>query len=186
MKPLHDRIAATEPQLPAQSAGDYFERYIRRRVYQAFQEERLAVGLYEISQHVRMVKSQDALEVTVAGGRKNFQRCEELVDLRMLDGGWICFAATLRMSSEGLKIVAYNFERVFGSDAVPPWVRFDLNLPGHENEATGLRSHMHPGNDDVQLPAPIFAPHELLDTLLTTLGPREGRSPRTDVFVQRS
>lgn len=46
---------------------------------------------------------------------------------------------------------------------MPKFVRFDLNMPGHHNEAPGLRCHLHPGHDDLQVPAPFMKPLEIVD-----------------------
>ncbi|MFS8069055.1 MAG: hypothetical protein ACMG6S_22070, partial [Byssovorax sp.] len=37
-----------------------------------------------------------------------------------------------------------------------------LNLPGHGNEKRDLRCHLHPGSDDLLVPAPLLTPSELL------------------------
>ena len=46
------------------------------------------------------------------------------------------------------------------------FLRFDLNLPEHRNEYRELRCHLHPGSDDIIVPAPKLSPIEML-TLLT-------------------
>lgn len=42
------------------------------------------------------------------------------------------------------------------------FLRFDLNLPDHRNEARELRCHLHPGSDDILIPAPLLTPAEML------------------------
>ena len=71
-----------------------------------------------------------------------------------------------RTSRGPLQLLAYDFELRFPEAQVPGWIRIDLNLPGHDNEEDGLRSHLHPGNDDLQAPAPLLSPLELLDLFL--------------------
>jgi hypothetical protein len=41
-----------------------------------------------------------------------------------------------------------------------------------------MRCHLHPGNDDLQVPAPLLSPGEVLDILLRSLGLRIERKPR--------
>ncbi|MFV8749137.1 hypothetical protein ACNOYE_01155 [Nannocystaceae bacterium ST9] len=72
-----------------------------------------------------------------------------------------------------------DFELVFPDGHVPTFVRFDLNEPGHENEEREIRSHMHPSNDDLLVPAPVMGPEELLDVLIRRLrAPRGDEKPR--------
>ena len=55
----------------------------------------------------------------------------------------------------------------------------DANEPGHSNEERGLRSHMHPGNDDLLVPAPVLSPTELIDVLVRRLrNTRDDEKPR--------
>jgi hypothetical protein len=180
LRSLADRIASTAPLIHAHKAHEYLDRFIRPRLHKAANEDRLAIGAHAISKHVRVVQPSvlDRHAFDLVGGRRNFKRKPELVDLPTPDGGWIFFAAVLQPTNQGLEVVGYNIERFFGQDHRPAWIRFDYNEAGHENDHRGLRSHFHPGNDDIQLPAPIFAPHELIDFLLGGLGPREGRRAR--------
>lgn len=62
--------------------------------------------------------------------------------------------------------MGYDFELRFPGLQPPTWIRLDLNLPGHDNDEDGLRSHLHPGNEDLQAPAPMLSPLELLDLFL--------------------
>jgi|GEM_PF-3580835 len=180
MIPLAARIAATSVAIDARSAGDYLQREIRPRLLKAIHEERLDAGLHEISRSVRVTRSERVTDAfDLVGGRRNFDRDPALADLRTPDGGWITFSAVLRPNGDTLEILAYTFERVFRSDAQPRFVRFDYNVPDHDNDKRGLRSHVHPGNDDMQLPSPILAPHELIELLLGEMGPAADRAPRT-------
>ena len=86
------------------------------------------------------------------------------------------FTLTLECSSKGKKkgrkverLWAYDFELVFPEGHEPAFVRFDLNEPGHPNEDREIRSHMHPGNDDLLVPAPVMGPRELIDVLVRRL-----------------
>ncbi|HET7504851.1 MAG TPA: hypothetical protein VFK02_27700, partial [Kofleriaceae bacterium] len=68
--------------------------------------------------------------------------------------------------------LAYGFEVYFPSRDPIAFVRFDLNLRGHDNDESGLRSHLHPGNDDLQLPSPVLTPAEGLLLVLYGCRPR--------------
>lgn len=185
MSPLAERIAATMPRIAARSAGEYLKRKIRPLLSRAADEGRLAVGPYEIAKHVRINASTEGGDAfDLLGGRRNFSRSDALADLRMPNDGWIFFSAVLRPVDGALELIAYDVERFFGATTTPPWIRFDLNPPGHPNESLGLRSHLHPGNDDIQLPAPIMAPHELLELLLREPGSMRTRKPRTKGSVK--
>lgn len=180
VSPLHERIATTAPVISVRKPQEYLRHHMRPRLVRASNEGRLAIGIEHIARHVRITPSQSERDAfDLVGGRRNFRRNLELADLRTADGGWLFFAAILRPTEAGLEVLGYNFERFFQTDSRPSWVRFDFNEPGHANDDRGLRSHCHPGNDDIQLPSPIFAPHELVDVLLGGLGPRDGRKPRT-------
>lgn len=177
--PLSGRIEATAPTIDTRTAKDYLQRVIRPRLRKAVDEGRLAIGIHDIPRHVKVTPSErehDAFDLV--GGRRNPDRDPRLADLRTPDSGWLFFAAILRPVPSGLEIVAYDVERVFGPYDHPAWVRFDLNALGHPNDQRGIRSHFHANNDDLQLHAPIFAPHELIDILLSDLGPQQGRKPR--------
>lgn len=177
------RLGNTAPPIACKTAREYLRSFVRPALLRAVNEDVLAVGSHEISRHVRVVSSKLAEGAyDLVGGRRNFKRREELADLRTHDGGWLFFNAVVRPEAGELQIVAYDVERVFGPGHRPRWVRYDYNEPGHPNEARGLRSHLHPGNDDIQLPSAVFAPHELIEILLGPLGPQGQRRRRTSTL----
>ena len=108
----------------------------------------------------------------LVGGSKNFHRSLDLPHFTRDDGGWFDFAITAREQNGALELLAYNFELRFPvsppglGQPPPPFVRFDLNPPGHSNADRGLRAHVHVGHDDLSVPAPILSPEEILDLLL--------------------
>lgn len=101
--------------------------------------------------------------VTGSCGEKNQDREHAVAHLKRRDGAWFDFTITVRQHPRELELLAYNFEIRFPSAMGTPFLRFDYNLPGHENE---LRSHLHAGSDDVYMPAPKMSPAELI-TLFT-------------------
>lgn len=178
MNPLGTRIEASAEILNFRDGEDYLARAIRPVLKRAIDEDVLAIGIEQLGRHVRVTNAASR-KYELTGGRLNFGRTRDLVDLWMRDGGWITFAATLGHHDDGLALLAYSFERVFAEDYVPRWVRYDLNPEGHANDVRGLRAHLHPGNDDLQLPAPIVAPHELLELFLGETGPTGDRRERS-------
>lgn len=120
-------------------------------------------------------------EFAITGGIKDFRRNSASARLIRNDLAWLHFTLTVREHAPGrLEMLGYDFELVFPDGHIPPFVRFDLNLPGHRNEARELRSHVHPGNDNdgLQLPAPVMTPEELLELLLVRLRTRDPENPR--------
>lgn len=115
----------------------------------------------------------------VIGGMKDFRRDPASAQLVRDDGAWIHFTITVRWDGrKGLELFAYDFEIVFPEGHTPPFLRIDLNEPGHANEAKELRSHIHAGNDDLQLPAPVMTPDEILHLFIHGLRPRAPDKPR--------
>jgi|JI10StandDraft_1071094.scaffolds.fasta_scaffold147161_3 hypothetical protein len=113
----------------------------------------------------------------IFGGAKNQDRDISLAHFARSDGAWFDFTITVReRGHDALELLAYDFEIRLPQRCGTPFVRFDLNLPGHANEERELRCHVHPGSDDVLLPAPLMGPLELLDLFIHQVQPtREAR-----------
>lgn len=105
----------------------------------------------------------------IVGGDKNFKRDRNLRHFARNDDAWFDFTVTVREGSEQLELLAYDFEIRFPHGSGTPFLRFDLNLPSHRNEDRELRSHMHPGSDDVIVPAPMMTPVELIELFVHAL-----------------
>jgi hypothetical protein len=103
----------------------------------------------------------------IVGGEKDLKRRGELPCFVRRDGARLHFTITVTQRPGGpLVLFAYDFELMFPPGLEPRFVRFDLNEQGHDNEQNGIRSHMHPGHDDLQMPAPLLHPVEILDLLV--------------------
>jgi hypothetical protein len=115
----------------------------------------------------------------IAGGEKNQNRDRGLPHFERDDGAWFDFTITVREQDDGLQLLAYDFEIRLMPGMGASFLRFDLNLPEHANQQRELRCHLHPGSDDMLVPAPMMSPLEVLD--LFTHGARTpvGRKPRT-------
>jgi len=119
---------------------------------------------------------------SITGGDKNQARSRDLRHFVRDDGAWFDFSITGRERQGAVQLLAYDFEIRLRPNSGAPFVRFDLNLPGHDNEQHSLRCHIHCGSDDFLLPAPMMTPTELL-TLFTeglrlTESRREPRTPK--------
>jgi hypothetical protein len=70
-------------------------------------------------------------------------------------------------------MIAYDFEVYFPSgERLIPFIRFDLNSRGHSNDELGLRAHLHPGHEDLQLPSPLLSPLDALNFVIYRCRPR--------------
>jgi hypothetical protein len=98
----------------------------------------------------------------IVGGEKNQHRDRGVAHLVRDDEAWFDFTITVRERTGELELLAYNFEIRFPAAMGAPFLRFDLNLPEHRNEDRELRSHLHPGSDDVHVPSPLMSPAELV------------------------
>jgi len=116
----------------------------------------------------------------IAGGAKNQNRDRRLPHFERKDGAWFDFSIVIREEQRSLKLLAYDFEIRFPPSMGAPFLRFDLNLPGHHNVQRELRCHLHPGSDDVLVPAPLMSPSEVLALFIDGARPlAEDRKPRT-------
>lgn len=111
------------------------------------------------------------LDEVAVGNVRNFRRDRQ-------DGAWFDFQLLAREHAGATSIIAYGFELRMHGDHPFPFVRFDLNPPGHGNDDEGLRSHLHLGTDDegYSVPAPVMSPLEILDLFLFRL--RDGARRR--------
>lgn len=102
------------------------------------------------------------------GAVRNFRRDRNHPHLTRQDDAWFDFQLLCRSKDRATEILAYDWEIRFDDKSPVSFVRLDLNPPAHDNEADGLRSHLHLSSDDDghSVPAPIMTPFEVLDLLL--------------------
>lgn len=122
----------------------------------------------------------------IVGGEKNQARDRDLAHLARDDGAWFDFSITVREHGRQLDLVAYDFEIRFPPGMGAPFLRFDLNLPDHRNEAREMRSHLHPGSDDILAPAPLMSPVELMALFVDGLRRPEERKRRAPTAFELS
>lgn len=139
----------------------------------AVQEEVLINGAYDVSRLLRLTsggRSGCSELFALTGGPKEFTRAtvpRPADHFVRDDGGVVHFSLEIRQNHGSLlELIAYNFEVYFPDRQPIPFVRFDLNSHGHSNDDLGLRAHVHPGHDDIQLPSPLLPPLEALKFVL--------------------
>ena len=139
-----------------------FQRHLTR----AFNSGRLTDPLTHILKHLRLDTRSEGFTIYGARlGQANFARTRDQPHFTRSDGAWFDFLVAGRPCTAGVELLAYSCEIRF-PDALtsfPRFVRFDLNLPGHANEAPGLRCHVHPGHDDLQAASPLMHPLDIVD-----------------------
>jgi hypothetical protein len=171
MRELQRRGEQLTPPLPS-TATRLFELF-RRALHKAVREEVLINAPYDVSKLLRLTRGgrsggSDVFAIT--GGPKEFLRAtaprpgDHFV---RDDGGVVHFSLEIQeIHGSPLGLIAYNFEVYFPDRQPIPFVRFDLNDRGHSNDDLGLRAHVHPGHDDIQLPSPLMPPLEALKFVL--------------------
>lgn len=187
---LQARVLEAAPVFESKTTAKAIFQAIKKALLEAYDDSVLDTPTSEIFKHIGMGKPDKHHRVKLWGGlvkgKKPQKRRPEDARLRRFDGAWLHFTLTLQCADSGKYkgkhvegLHAYDFELVFPEGHVPPFVRFDLNEPDHPNEERELRSHVHPGNDDLLLPAPFMSPNELIDVLLRRLrNPRNADKPR--------
>ncbi len=115
-------------------------------------------------------------------GKRNFSRDKNIPHFTKTDGSWFDFTITVNETRrKSAEIIGFSFEIRFPEEEIvatndednkldtrilKPFLRFDLNYPNHQNEERGMRFHLHPGNDDFQIPSLPLSPIEILNLFL--------------------
>jgi hypothetical protein len=105
----------------------------------------------------------------IVSGDKSYDRDRSTAHLVRDDGAWFDFTITVREHAGKLDLITYNFEICFPYAMGAPFLRFDLNIPEHRNQQRELRSHLHPGSDDIYVPSPKMHPAELIALFVSGL-----------------
>jgi len=165
---LQDRILPVP--LIADGTPKQLYKEITSHLIRAVSHEQLMDSIAHIKSHVQLQQDGDSFTIYGARlGRTNFKRSRALPHFTRTDGAWFDFLiAGQCRSTNTMELMAYDCEIRFPDSlpTLPRFVRFDLNLPGHANEAPGLRCHIHPGHDDLQAAAPFMHPLDIIDLCL--------------------
>ncbi|MCB9668196.1 MAG: hypothetical protein H6736_12040 [Alphaproteobacteria bacterium] len=131
------------------------EKALRERLRTACDIGDLATTVAEMLGLLQIASNGADEVIQVPRDSRNFRRDRGLPHFARSDGAWFDFGITLRKG----QIIAWSFEIRFPDTWKdgPGWARFDLNPPGHANEARGLRSHLHLGSDDDGMSIPYTA-----------------------------
>jgi hypothetical protein len=178
MLAMQARLSSTLSVLPTKASdllGD-LARILRRAIL----DEVLQNGAYQVGKLLRLSSPDHSGIRTLTGGPKQFKRPPAQKETHFVrdDGAVVHFSLTIReVPSQPIELVAYGFEVYFPDQEPIRFLRFDLNQQGHENDDLGLRSHLHPGHDDLQLPCPWLSPVDALTFLLHGCRPRR-ETPR--------
>lgn len=169
MRAMQSRLWETLPTQP-RSASDLYSEF-GRTLRRAILDGVLANGDYQIGKLLRLSSDGKLGVVTLTGGPKDFNRLTSAAQIedRFVrdDGAVIHFSLTLRETQASpIELIAYSFEVYFPSKEPIEFIRFDLNKKGHDNADIGLRSHLHPGHEDLQMPSPLLSPVDALGFLL--------------------
>jgi hypothetical protein len=166
-------------------------RKLRAALIQASNARKLATSPKVIEERVKLLTElpaqvRDSLRerdlhknaFCIVGGVKNQGRDDSLPHFERCDVAWFDFSITGRERKGSLDLLAYAFEIRLLKGMGSPFLRFDLNLPDLRTEAGELRCHLHPGNDDLRVPAPLMSPGEMLALFLNGVRlPRKPHAP---------
>jgi hypothetical protein len=145
----------------------------------AHDEGVLSTKLHEIHNLLKLEKSAQYGKgvFEILGGQRNFKRSRDIPHFERFDKCWFDFAILVDETSKPAEIIGFNFEIRFPDESPVSFLRFDLNLPGHDNEERSIRFHLHPGSDDLMIHSPPMPPLEILHLFLYGLPiPKKSRS----------
>ncbi|MBE9118986.1 hypothetical protein IQ249_24145 [Lusitaniella coriacea LEGE 07157] len=134
----------------------------------AHNEGALKTKIHEIHSLLKLEKSAKNGKgfFEIVGGQRNFKRRKNIPHFERRDGCWFDFAISIDQNSKPAEIIGFDFEIRFPENYPVKFLRFDLNLPNHNNENRGMRFHIHPGSDDFTIHSPPMSPFEILHLFL--------------------
>ena len=150
---------------------------ILKSLIAACDDKFLKTESYEIHNLLKISPSKDKGIIEITGGKRNFKRLKEISHFERCDGCWFDFAILVNENIKPAEIIAFDFEIRFLENNPTKFLRFDLNLPEHNNDDRGKRFHLHPGNDDLMIHASPLSPLEILHLFLYDL--KTPKSPRS-------
>ena len=119
----------------------------------------------------------------IMGGDKNQKRRQDIPHFKLHNGCWFDFAITIDETTSPAQIIGFDFEIRFPKteeDIAIPFLRIDLNLPHHNNEAKDIRFHVHPSHEVIMIHSPPMSPLEILHMFLYGIQiPDKQRSSRS-------
>ncbi len=160
---LEARTLSVPPPIPIQP-GNLFVS-IRTALVAASDEGILRTGPGDIYKWLR--KDGGDGEVLLVNGGEGFDKGQPAGEFFLFkDGARLSFSLAVDYRTRPPRLMSYRFFLRLPSGGQPAFVRLDLNPGLKESALVEPRSHIHPGHDDVRLPAPVMSPLEILGTLL--------------------
>lgn len=156
-------LSAPPPPLPAEP-GDLFKQ-IRTALLSASDENILRSAPHDVMRRLHMQGGQG--EVVLIHGGETFDKGQpEGRFFDFSDGSRLSFGCTIDYRAASPSLLAYRFHLRFPPGGRPAFLRLDLNPEPKENSLVEPRCHIHPGVEEVRLPAPLMSPLEILGILL--------------------
>jgi hypothetical protein len=163
---IQDRSLSKTP-LEVESA-EKLRKQIFKCLNDAHNKKILIASLSEIHQLLKISNGKQGLYEIFGGGR-NFNRIQDIPHFKLHNGCWFDFAITVDETCGRAQITGFNFEIRFPKreeQREVSFLRIDLSLPDHNNDARNLRFHLHPSNDDIMIHSPPMSPLEILHMFL--------------------
>jgi hypothetical protein len=146
----------------------------------AHDEGVLSTKLHEVHKLLKVTDPKKNIVAILGGGlegKRNFNRSRDIPHFERVDGCWFDFTILIDETPKPAEIIGFDFEIRFPDESPVRFLRFDLNLPGHDNEERSIRFHLHPGSDDFMIHSPPMSPLEILHLFLYGLPiPKKSRS----------
>ncbi len=146
--------------------GNELRTQILKCLIAALDDKVLKTKRHEIHKLLKMTPSDDKGKIAIVGGERNFKRSKDIPHFERVDGCWFDFSILVDETLKPAEIIGFNFEIRFPENNPIKFLRFDLNLPNHDNEERGMRFHLHPGSDDFTIHSPPMSPLEILHLFL--------------------
>lgn len=164
---VQERLRNARPPMPRKASDLYVA--ISKCLLRASNDRFIKDGPHDVQRKLKLIRDKNTPDtIAITGGLVDGTRFGKKDPFERDDGALFDFSISIRQQAEVVELLAYDFLIELPPGLGPPLLRFDLNLPGQDNEHIGLRSHVHPGVDEDQLivPAPVMAPVEILTIFL--------------------
>jgi hypothetical protein len=115
----------------------------------------------DVNSLVQMTGKPNAERVLVCGTRGGTQFVRS-------DGVACNFRIVVVENGNSLALCSYAFHVDSPDQAIPPFLRWEFSFERKPNVSATREplAHMHPGHDQVRLPAPVLSPKELITCFL--------------------
>lgn len=169
---IQDRLLSNTP-LEIESAKKLLAD-VKKCLLEAHENSYLTSGPHTIYSKIKLdrnPKDKKNPVYTIQAGPipKNFKRDKSLPHFERKDGGWFDFSIIVDEGKYPAQVIGYDFELRLPEMHKVEFIRFDLNVPDHDNKNDGMRFHLHPGHDDLMIHGAPMKPIEILHLFLYDL-----------------